>query len=119
LPAYADYGFAVFKLKAGKKNIHPMAFEFPNREKGSLFFPTVHIHDGKVHLTAHFDHALYCQPSEEGHPAVSGWRESSGHPDSFMRIEKTKNIILADQHCYKKEMRGRFRNRDTLVALHV
>ena len=49
LPAYADYGFAVFKLKSGAQRIHPMAFSFLNRDNARLFFPTVHIHDGKVH----------------------------------------------------------------------
>ena len=37
-----------------------MAFDFPRAAK-KLFFPTVHIHDGKVHDKADFDHALYCQ----------------------------------------------------------
>src|SRR5262245_34353387 len=52
LPAYKEFGFAVFKLKSGEKEIHPMAFEFPRRNKKELFFPTVHIHDGKVHKSA-------------------------------------------------------------------
>jgi hypothetical protein len=44
------------------KKFHPMAFEFPCREPGLLYFPTVHIHDGHVHRSAQFDHELYCQP---------------------------------------------------------
>src|SRR5207248_7445223 len=59
LPQYKQYGFTVFKLKPGAKVIHPMAFEFPRAAPARLFFPTVHIHDGKVHDTATFDHALY------------------------------------------------------------
>ena len=31
LPQYKTFGFAVFKLKEGKKTIHPMAFDFPSR----------------------------------------------------------------------------------------
>lgn len=62
LPDYADYGFAVFKLRKGKRNrVHPMAFWFHTREPDSLFFPTVHVHDRKVHAKAKFDHALYFQ----------------------------------------------------------
>jgi hypothetical protein len=33
LPAYRDYGFAVFKLKAAERDIHPMAFSFPRRDR--------------------------------------------------------------------------------------
>jgi hypothetical protein len=62
LPEYGTYGFAVFKLKPGAMTVHPMAFSFPRRDVSTLFFPTVHIHDGKVHTKADFDHALYCQP---------------------------------------------------------
>jgi hypothetical protein len=117
LPAYKDYGFAVFKLKPGAMRVHPMAFSFQRQDPHTLFFPTVHIHDGAVHMTAHFDHALYCQPSEEGRPDVIAWDESSGHPPSFMKPEKTRLIVLPDEHCYKKEMRGIFSNED--VGLKV
>src|SRR5262249_5892993 len=48
LPQYETYGFAVFKLKSGEKKVHPMAFSFPREKARTLFFPTVHIHDGKV-----------------------------------------------------------------------
>lgn len=41
--------------------IHPMALEFPRRDPNQLFFPTIHIHDGKIHAEADFDHALYFQ----------------------------------------------------------
>src|SRR5262245_14291589 len=64
LPQYKEFGFAVFKLKKPEKDmqkVHPMAFEFPRADKGILFFPTVHIHDGTVPAKAHFDHSLFCQ----------------------------------------------------------
>jgi hypothetical protein len=32
LPAYKDYGFAVFKLKPGAMRVHPMAFSFPRQD---------------------------------------------------------------------------------------
>jgi len=62
---YSDYGFAVFKLKssaiAKAETIHPMAFSFKTKLKDKLFFPTVHLHDGKVHREEKFDHRLYFQ----------------------------------------------------------
>jgi len=64
LPRYADFGFAVFQLKAPLRKltqIHPMALEFRTRLKDKLFFPTVHIHDGTVHPREEFDHQLYWQ----------------------------------------------------------
>jgi hypothetical protein len=80
LPQFADFGFAVFQLdpsevgrhgvlqtlglrrpSAMPKRFHPMVFDFPRRDPGQLFFPTVHLHDGVVHPKAHFDHVLYAQ----------------------------------------------------------
>ena len=40
---------------------HPMAFAFETRMLNALFFPTVHIHDGKIHPREEFDHTLYMQ----------------------------------------------------------
>jgi len=117
LPQYHDYGFAVFKLKSGETKVHPMAFAFPRRDTKTLFFPTVHIHDGKVHSEAEFDHVLYCQPSEHVPLTVREWRESESNANKFMKLDKARGLIVADQHCYKKELRGQLPNRDTLVAL--
>ena len=58
----ANYGFVVFKLSKGHtQEVHPMAFSFPTRMPDTLFFPTVHVHDGKFHETSDFDHLLFCQ----------------------------------------------------------
>jgi hypothetical protein len=119
LPAYKSYGFAVFKLKPGTMpvRVHPMAFSFPRRDVKTLFFPTVHIHDGKVHAEAEFDHALYCQPREHQPLEVARWEESASHARSFVQVDQTKGVVLADQHCYKKEMHGSFSNRDTFIGV--
>jgi hypothetical protein len=64
IPRYADYGFAVFQLKAPLRQattVHPMAFEFRTRLRDKIFFPTVHIHDGRIHESDVFDHQLYWQ----------------------------------------------------------
>jgi hypothetical protein len=61
LPAYDDFGFAIFKLKPGAREMHPMAFTFPLRDPDRLFFPTVHIHHDTVESIADFEHVLYWQ----------------------------------------------------------
>lgn len=116
LPQYKNAGFAVFKLKSGEKRIHPMAFEFPRANPQQVFFPTVHIHDGKVHEKADFDHALYCQQNEgEVLGLLNGWRESPQHAREFVDIERAKGIVAADEHCYLMRLHGDLKNEDTLV----
>lgn len=117
LPQYHDYGFAVFKLRAGELTVHPMAFSFPRRDSQRLFFPTVHIHDGEVHPKAEFDHTLYCQPQEHEPLQVRDWRESPGHAGRFMKADKARGLIAATQHCYQKRLHGMLLNRDTFVAM--
>jgi hypothetical protein len=112
LPSYKDSGFAVFKLKQGAKQVHPMAFEFPRANPQKLFFPTVHIHDGKVHDKAHFDHALYCQSESV---KMMQWEESRQPAGMFMKVDKAQGLLNADKHCFRKEMRGNLRNEDILV----
>jgi hypothetical protein len=108
LPQYKDYGFAVFKLKKGEHKVHPMAFEFPADTK-KLFFPTVHIHDGKVHDRAGFDHTLYCQGADTG----MRWRESPQPAEMFLKkVGETKGIVDAKGHVYRKDMHGTFKNED-------
>ncbi|MDB6058023.1 MAG: hypothetical protein JWO95_1867 [Verrucomicrobiales bacterium] len=115
LPGYDDHGFAVFKLKPGAAHIHPMAFSFPRRDNSRLFFPTVHIHDGQVHIFAEFDHNLYCQRNDDDLNLLD-WDESHGHAASFMPIEKTKILIAPDQHCYRRVLSGVRPNRDTWLT---
>jgi len=109
LPQYRDYGFAVFKLKKGEHKIHPMAFQFPRANEKKLFFPTVHIHDGKVHDRARFDHALYCQGWDTG----MKWDESPQPASMFLKkIDETKGIVDGKAHAYRKLMVGNFKNED-------
>lgn len=127
VPAYRKFGFAVFKLKATQpkswigflggtsatKTIHPMAFEFPRADPDQLFFPTVHVHDGKFHQTATFDHTLYCQIKASGLP---GWRRSEASARFFLHVDKANGVITPDQLCYKKDIRGKHKNEDILVS---
>lgn len=112
LPQYKDYGFAVFKLKKGEHKVHPMAFEFPRADRSKLFFPTVHIHDGKVHKEAHFDHALFCQDAD----TQMKWRESPQPASFFMKkAELAKGIIDTKSHVYRLQMVGNYKNDDIWV----
>ncbi len=116
LPRYKKFGFAVFKLKEGKKKIHPMAFNFPQADPSKLFFPTVHIHDGKVHEKADFDHDLYCQAPESDVPkALLHWRESAGPASTFVDIARAEKLVDPEAHVYLKAINGMQRNEDTLI----
>jgi hypothetical protein len=109
LPQYKEYGFAVFKLKKGEHKVHPMAFEFPRSDKSKLFFPTVHIHDGKVHANANFDHALFCQGMDTG----MRWTESPQPAEMFMKkLDQAKGVLDPKAHVYRKQMVGTFKNED-------
>lgn len=120
LPLYADYGFAVFKLKPGRKvTIHPMAFRFPTRSPKALFFPTVHVHDGAVHATAEFDHRLFYQGAATGF-AFQGKTPSER---SFMaarlgvQLDKAKGLVDGDDVVSAVTAEGDHRNEDTWIPL--
>jgi hypothetical protein len=121
LPRYRDYGFAVFKLKEGEakkqQKVHPMAFEFPraNPLEKKLFFPTVHIHDGKVHAVAEFDHLLYCQSTGGESLPMNEWVESLLLASQFLKIDKTAGIVDGDNHIHVRAIRGKRKNEDVLI----
>lgn len=133
LPEYADWGFCVFKLRspsrgglfglfksskaraagAGGRTHHPMAFDFPRRDKGALFFPTVHVHDGLVHPTAHFDHELFCQVEPELESLVdwprSAWTTERLAPSAHPWVKPNAWI-------WKQALSGDLPNRDTYLT---
>lgn len=118
LPGYADYGFAVFKLKPGKAEVHPMAFSFPRAQADTLFFPTLHIHDGKVHRKETFDHTLYLQgPGAD--LARRGWQESSELAVTRVKCGLTHGMIRPERHIYRQVMRGVYDNGDVVVKMGV
>lgn len=116
LPQFKDHGFAVFKLKKGDREIHPMAFTFPTRHPDKLFFPTVHIHDGQVHAEEEFDHTLYCQVRRTGLFAMTRWEESSGHARATCNIELSKGLLAADLHLHRQTLVGSHKNEDILLG---
>ncbi len=89
LPQYKDFGFAVFKLRKGKQDVHPMAFRFPTATPGRIFFPTVHIHDGKVHEEEEFDHTLYAQAWKIAVIKGTEWEESPKNAGQFVNLRKS------------------------------
>ena len=131
LPSYADWGFCVFKLKApagsgrggllglfkapkaSSRKVHPMAFEFPRRDASQLFFPTVHVHDGLVHPTAHFDHELYCQTEPAWEPLMQ-WERSASRADTL--AAGAKPWVEPSAWMYKRVLAGELPNRDTYLA---
>lgn len=117
IPKYRDYGFAVFKLKpaTNESDVHPMAFEFPRREPERLFFPTVHLHDGRVHRVAEFDHMLYCQLPTSPSRGPSGWRRSETLASEFVDVPRAEGLIDSDRHCWRRKLRGTLPNTDTWI----
>ncbi len=120
-----DFGFAVFKLAKGKKKeIHPMAMSFPTREKDAIFFPTLHVHDGRMHEEATFDHMLYYQVADESRAQRErpDGREtyamrSYGPARDGIVIEKTKGLVAPDQYIHAWNLFGDLANADTRVRL--
>ena len=115
LPQYAAWGFAVFKLKPAAKTVHPMAFTFPHaKETRGLFFPTVHIHDGKVHKKAKFDHTLYTQQSALRASPVMEWEESPGLAGGVFK-DDCKSLVDLKAHVHRRKMNGSLANDDMWV----
>lgn len=111
-PHYKDYGFAVFQLAAGKLAVHPMAFTFPTRDLERVFFPTVHLHDGRFKAEAAFDHALYYQ-----HPRV---RQVGGVFDGDAVSEQMPAkdygaLVDLARPFVRRTLRGKLPNQDTWI----
>jgi hypothetical protein len=116
IPEYAEYGFAVFKLKKGNHKVHPMALNFPSRHPNKLFFPTVHIHDGEVHAKEHFDHELYCQIAQPGLFAMLKWEESPGIASGVCKVDQSEGLLHADGHIYRRRLGGNLENKDVILG---
>lgn len=117
LPQYRDYSFAVFKFRSGEQEVHPMAFSFATREPAKAFFPTVHVHDGKVHPTAEFDHTLYLQADFQPYRWSEGSMEVSAVMDlrNVLKGDRTRGIIHPDQRVFKQRMEGDLTNDDVWI----
>ncbi|MEZ5299687.1 MAG: hypothetical protein R3F11_03320 [Verrucomicrobiales bacterium] len=119
LPQFKEFGFAVFKLKKGNSEVHPMGFTFPTALRGTVFFPTVHIHDGKVHEEEEFDHVLYAQAADRAVIGGKGWEESPGLAGSFTKPKSSQGMIWPDLHVYRLKVEGMRKNEDILARLRA
>ncbi len=122
LPQYADWGFAVFKLRrddtGGRRTIHPMAFRFPRRDPTQLFFPTVHVHDGQVHPTAGFDHHLYCQVRDsDATRGFDDWESYHG-PYREVDLDRAQGVLDPGLELIRLAVEGEQPNQDLIVTLH-
>jgi hypothetical protein len=117
LGQYDKFGFAVFQLKPGEGQVHPMAFTFPTATPEQLFFPTVHIHDGEVHPKADFDHKLYCQAPKQGLKSLLSWEESGLPAAKFIDTAKASGVIDLDRHVYRHGLHGNLANVDTVLRV--
>jgi hypothetical protein len=125
LPGYDDWGFAVFKLRSTSHstNVHPMAFEFPRRNPDELFFPTVHVHNGRVEPLATFDHRLYCQDVDEmrldrwcmSFHSESRWEQSSVVLSEVIVADQAGGIVRPDRPCHRVPIRGSYPNVDVVL----
>ncbi len=123
LPQYCDWGFVVFQLKESPadqaspkgtaRRIHPMAFQFRTDMDESLYFPTLHIHDGRFDDCVEFDHTLYFQGDEFQDSADE---ISANNADAFMKVDKAMRILQADTVCGKLSIVGMYANEDIYVA---
>jgi hypothetical protein len=114
-PSYADFGFAVFQLRAGAARVHPMALSFSTRDRRALFFPTAHVHDGAVHPVADFDHSLYAQVKR----APEDWIAGSVLPRDVMNFgnvlvsDRTRGLVEKETPISRCRIKGPQQNTDT------
>ncbi len=110
-----------------------MAFAFSTRMPETLFFPTVHVHDGRYHETAHFDHILFCQAKRDVHdweksfqPLGQVWDEHFKAKDSAALNSDASTewdregamiTVKRDWFGYKKLIYGNHKNEDILIHI--
>jgi hypothetical protein len=104
-------GFAVFKLRPNVVVEHPMAFLFDSMFPGQAFFPTVHVHDGKVHKSATFDHALYLQRVPP--PESDGWESSWDEAATKVNVNAARPLVQGSIEVWRRLITGRATNADT------
>ncbi len=112
---YADYGFAVFKLRPGESRVHPMGLSFETRFPDRIFFPTVHVHHGVVPDLELFDHTLFAQGRTNDtlwHPAEISVREFFSAKDC-RESGRTRGLVSRGAPLYRRRIVGMQNNEDT------
>ena len=126
---YKSFGFVVFQLKTGDDiKAHPMAFNFETSEMESVFYPTVHVHHGKMEDQEHFDHVLYLQ-MPPGMACVSDQLEASKGPlGNYVSLNKLEidigdadveppKPLLRNAIAYRQKVQSQHPNRDIRINL--
>ena len=122
LGGYDDFGFVVFKLRAGARKVHPMAFSFPTRWPSKVFFPTLHVHDGEVHDTEMFDHALYAEFLPGDHASTRafprrGWSTLLLSKAVAQALDQDALVMRGDSDIARKTIKGEAPNMDVILDL--
>ena len=116
-----------------------MAFEFPRRNPAELFFPTVHIHDEKIHPLAEFDHELYFQldrmpqgmriPGHESREILKRWASleaylqggkmdaASSPIEQAIDIRRAAGTLLPSVPLYRMTLQGELTNQDSTLEI--
>jgi hypothetical protein len=114
-PRYPGWGYAVFQLAEDSlpQKVHPMAYAYQPRDLGRLFYPTVHVHDGRtVPEREHFDHTLYTQ--SDVFPC--GWESGPLVPGQIhLDLERTQGLVRAEQPFHRIRIHGVRPNRDLVL----
>jgi hypothetical protein len=119
LDRYVDYGFVCLRLQAGTNRLPPMAFEFPRRWPGELFFPTALAVSQLRRSEAWFDYALFCQT----HHRPPNWQLSSTADGGygpiaareFVKVERTAGLIDPQQPVWHQQLHGPYANIDLVI----
>lgn len=122
LPSYIDtMSFAVFKLRAGNAQVHPMGYQYMPKNSGELFFPTFHVHHGAIPRLADYDHNLYTQarPTLGGHPvAKSSWMKSPDILHAYWGGRKRPEFLRPITHIRRMTISGVHVNTDIVVSIN-
>jgi len=124
LPDYTGFSFVVFKLVPRENDLHlsnkfhPMAYTYMPHDPFKFFFPTVHVHDGKVDDLDDYDHTLYFQMNQHFNSVPRDWEMSSRSvPSAVIDVNKTilmPGVTLVDRLApiCRKEVKGNITNQD-------
>ena len=120
LPNYEAFGFAVFKLKPGNQKVHPMAYKYVTNAPMMIYFPTSHVHDGRVPLVDRFDHNLYFQLGFR-FGNCEKWRtgkskDGAGAVQEFVDINKCQGLVRVNREIQKRSIHESHRNGDFYLA---
>jgi hypothetical protein len=83
-----------------------MAFELPTRRPDALFFPTLHVHDRRVHPRAAFDHVLYAQGG------LGGAELSAGALGRYVDVARAQGLVDPMAPARRRRVIGEHDNTD-------